>query len=177
MNTKKYIVKWSVYLDEAVYGANDGIVTTFAVVSGAMGASLSGDTVIIMGLANLIADGFSMGTSSFLAIRTEEDVSKIRRFIKRARNNHAVSRSFVTFFAFLCAGAVPLLPFILDGAERDTFLVSALGAGATFFVVGGLRTIVTKRGFLVSGLEMLLVGGMAACLAYGVGYGVRAILG
>jgi VIT1/CCC1 family predicted Fe2+/Mn2+ transporter len=46
----------------------------------------------------------------------------------------------------------------------------------TFFLVGGARTIVTKRGFFVSGLEMLVIGGIAACLAYGIGYVVEAVV-
>lgn len=164
------------YLDEAVYGANDGIVTTFAVVSGAAGASLGGDTVIIMGLANLIADGFSMGASSYLSIRTEEDVENVRHASRKHRDTHAFPRSAVTFGAFVLAGTVPLLPFFSSIAEGNEFVVSAIGAGVTFFIVGGLRTIVTKRGFFTSGLEMLTIGGVAAGLAYAVGYFVQAIV-
>jgi VIT1/CCC1 family predicted Fe2+/Mn2+ transporter len=54
-----------------VYGAVDGIVTTFAVVSGVAGASLSERIVIILGMANLLADGFSMAVSNFLGTRAE----------------------------------------------------------------------------------------------------------
>ncbi len=160
---------WSEYLDEAVYGANDGIITTFAVVSGAAGAGLSGETVIIMGVANLIADGFSMGASSYLAIHTEEDVAKVKRVFRWRQNNHAAPRSLVTFAAFVIAGSIPLLPFLNSFAEGHEFVVSATGAGITFFVVGGLRTVVTKRGFFNSGFEMFAIGGIAAALAYGVG--------
>lgn len=164
------------YADEAIYGANDGIITTFAVVSGAAGASLSGETVIILGLANLVADGFSMGASSFLAIRTEEAVRGGRGLFHRRKDNHAPSRSFVTFLAFVVAGAVPLLPFLNSFAEGREFVVSAVGAAVTFFVIGGLRTLVTKRGFFTSGLEMLTIGGIAAALAYLVGFGVHAVV-
>lgn len=62
-----------VYIGDFVYGANDGIVTTFAVVAGATGAALSPGIVIILGLANLFADGFSMGAPNFLAIRSEKE--------------------------------------------------------------------------------------------------------
>lgn len=165
------------YLDEAVYGANDGIITTFAVISGAAGATLGGDTVIILGIANLIADGFSMGASSYLAIRTKEDVRKINGWAMSHRHNlKAVSRSLVTFVAFVLAGTVPLIPFLIGIGEGKEFVTSAYGAGVTFFLVGGARTIVTKRGFFVSGLEMLVIGGIAACLAYGIGYVVEAVV-
>jgi VIT1/CCC1 family predicted Fe2+/Mn2+ transporter len=56
---------------EIVYGGNDGIVTTFAVVCGAVGASLSDGTVIILGLANLFADAASMATGAYLSARSE----------------------------------------------------------------------------------------------------------
>jgi VIT1/CCC1 family predicted Fe2+/Mn2+ transporter len=59
------------YLRDAVYGAIDGAVTTFAVVAGVAGASLSDGVVIILGLANLIADGFSMAVGNFLGTRAE----------------------------------------------------------------------------------------------------------
>lgn len=58
-------------LRAAVYGANDGIVTTFAVVAGVAGAQLSPDIVIILGVANMVADGLSMGLGDFLGSYSE----------------------------------------------------------------------------------------------------------
>ena len=67
------------YLGEFVYGAIDGTVTTFAVVAGAAGASLSSGVVIILGFANLLADGFSMACGNFLSERTQRDYIKKER--------------------------------------------------------------------------------------------------
>ncbi|MDP7247889.1 MAG: VIT1/CCC1 transporter family protein [Candidatus Peribacteraceae bacterium] len=61
------------YIQDIVYGGNDGIVTTFAVVAGTMGADLPHYIVIILGLANLLADGTSMGTGAYLSKRSERD--------------------------------------------------------------------------------------------------------
>ncbi|MGB7345540.1 MAG: VIT1/CCC1 transporter family protein, partial [Pirellulaceae bacterium] len=67
------------YLSDFVYGAIDGTVTTFAVVSGVAGADLSSSIVIILGFANLIGDGFSMAASNFLGTRTDTQLhEKIR---------------------------------------------------------------------------------------------------
>ena len=60
-----------IYLKDSIYGAIDGAVTTFAVVSGVAGAGLSSGVVIILGLANLLADGFSMAASNYLGTRSE----------------------------------------------------------------------------------------------------------
>lgn len=67
------------YLRDFVYGAMDGAVTTFAVVSGTAGASLSPAVAIVLGLANLLADGFSMAVGNYLSTKTEREV------VERAR--------------------------------------------------------------------------------------------
>jgi len=61
------------YLGEFVYGGMDGSITTFAVVAGAEGANLSSSVVIIMGFANLLADGFAMSVGSYLSAKSEKD--------------------------------------------------------------------------------------------------------
>lgn len=67
------------YLRDWVFGGIDGAVTTFAIVAGVVGASLSPNIVIIMGLANLVADGISMAAGNFSATKTERDeLAKIR---------------------------------------------------------------------------------------------------
>ena len=59
------------YLGDAVFGAIDGCVTTFAVVAGAMGGGLEHTVVLILGFANLIADGFSMAVGNYLSTKSE----------------------------------------------------------------------------------------------------------
>lgn len=60
------------FLRDFVYGGIDGSVTTFAVVAGVSGAHLSPTIVIILGFANLIADGFSMAAGNWLGTRAEK---------------------------------------------------------------------------------------------------------
>jgi VIT1/CCC1 family predicted Fe2+/Mn2+ transporter len=61
------------YLRDWVYGGIDGTVTTFAVMAGVVGANLSAGIVIILGLANLLADGFSMAAANFTGTKAERD--------------------------------------------------------------------------------------------------------
>ena len=63
----------SQYLGDFVYGGLDGIITTFAVVSGVAGASLGTSVVLILGMANLLADGFSMATGAYLSTKSEQE--------------------------------------------------------------------------------------------------------
>lgn len=64
------------YLRDWVYGGIDGAVTTFAVVSGVVGAGLASRTIVILGIANLIADGFSMAAANYLGTKSEQDEMK-----------------------------------------------------------------------------------------------------
>ena len=72
------------YLRDFVYGATDGTVTTFAVVSGVAGAGLPPGIVIVLGSANLLADGFSMALSNFLSTRVEQELRDKARRIERS---------------------------------------------------------------------------------------------
>ena len=67
------------YLKDLIYGGTDGAVTTFAVVSGVAGAGMSEAIIIVLGLANLIADGFSMAVSNFLGTRAEHQQREQKR--------------------------------------------------------------------------------------------------
>lgn len=61
------------YLGDLVYGGLDGVVTTFAIVSGVAGASLGSDVILILGLANLLADGFSMASGAYLSTKSGQE--------------------------------------------------------------------------------------------------------
>jgi VIT1/CCC1 family predicted Fe2+/Mn2+ transporter len=71
------------YLRDWVYGGIDGAVTTFAIVAGVVGAALSTKVILILGLANLLADGFSMAASNYSGTKTEVDDMKRLREVER----------------------------------------------------------------------------------------------
>ena len=161
------------YLAEVIYGANDGIVTTFAVVSGVAGASLNPSIVLILGAANLFADGFSMGMSNYLSRRSELDYQRSQQGNGRApaaepSDGKSPRRTaFVTFLAFVVAGWAPLIPYIVE--VRPTFPLSIGFTGFAFFAVGASRSLVTSRRWYLNGVEMFVVGMAAAVVAYTVG--------
>ena len=72
------------YLRDWIYGGIDGAVTTFAVVTGVVGAHLSPVVIVIMGFANLLADGFSMAASNFLGTKAEhDDIARLEAIERR----------------------------------------------------------------------------------------------
>jgi VIT1/CCC1 family predicted Fe2+/Mn2+ transporter len=77
------------YLRDWVYGGIDGAVTTFAIVSGVVGAELSAGVILVMGVANLVADGFSMASSNYLGTRAEqEDLKRLEAIEHRHIETH-----------------------------------------------------------------------------------------
>ncbi|MDD9954031.1 MAG: VIT1/CCC1 transporter family protein [Candidatus Woesearchaeota archaeon] len=71
------------YLGDAVYGALDGIITTFAIVAGVAGASLSSSIILVLGLANLLADGVSMAAGNYLSKKSEIAFKKKEQELER----------------------------------------------------------------------------------------------
>ncbi|MCI0685012.1 MAG: VIT1/CCC1 transporter family protein [Gemmataceae bacterium] len=159
------------YLPDVVYGANDGAITTFAVVAGVTGADLSLHIVLILGLANLLADGFSMGASNYLAMRSRGEGQHLLNRSTAARHGLA------TFVSFVVVGAIPLIGYMLPGPQGQRFPVAILFTLCSLYGVGAARSYFTGRSWWRSGLEMVVVGALAAGVAYGVGALLAAWLG
>ncbi|MFN3328531.1 MAG: VIT1/CCC1 transporter family protein, partial [Fervidobacterium pennivorans] len=221
------------YIGQAVYGASDGIVTTFAAISGVAGANLSPTIALIVGLANLFADGLSMAIGDYLSEKSERDYIKaekeremweienlpeaerleIYEIYKRKGLNSPklenlvdaitsdkniwvetmlheelglfeddsspLKSALVTFFAFVIAGFMPLVAYVFalqsPFINQYQFIISCVITGVTLFVVGGLRQIVTGVKWFVGGLEMLMIGGLSAFVAYFVGWLLKTV--
>ena len=168
------------YLAEFVYGAIDGTVTTFAIVSGVVGASLSPSIVLVLGLANVLADGFSMASSNFLAERSEQ---ALQHGLPASPFEHKAPRktALITFLSFVSVGFIPLLPFglafFLPAIVPIQFGLSIVLTAFAFIGIGAVRGIVTRHEPVRSALETLLIGGCAALISYLVGYFLRGLVG
>jgi VIT1/CCC1 family predicted Fe2+/Mn2+ transporter len=225
----------SQYLGEMVYGGLDGIITTFAVVTGVAGAQLGTSVILILGLANLLADGFSMATGAYLSTKSEQeyyrkewereawevehfpdgermellDVYRSRGYSEEdARGlveiqsreptrwvnsmmldelgmmkdeSNPLVNGLVTFGAFIVAGSVPLLVYLLgllvSIPQASTFPASLIMSALALFGLGAAKVMVTKLNPIRSGLEMLVVGGLAAGVAFAVGALLKGIAG
>ncbi len=149
------------YLPQMVYGAVDGTVTTFAVVAGATGGNLSINTIIILWLANLLADGASMSISAYLSARSEKLWKKT-----------PLSMALWTLAAFVIVGFIPLIPYIFDiGSFRLSCLMTALA----FLIIGIVKWYLSHTSAWLSGLQTLALGAVAAVIAYGVGAWLAAL--
>ncbi|WP_170326935.1 VIT1/CCC1 transporter family protein [Ruegeria arenilitoris] len=208
-------------LRDVVYGGIDGSVTTFAIVAGVAGAGLSPFIIVALGLANVLADGFSMAAGNYSGTKAELDnIRRIRAIEERhirmypdgerrevreilaqkglsgrvldeatdaitanhenwinlmvegeyglgSVDPHPFKAAMATFVAFLVAGMVPLLPFLLS-LER-AFAVSACMTMGVFFAIGAFKSRWSLAPWWRSGFETFLIGGAAALIAYLVG--------
>ena len=155
------------YLRDVVYGAVDGAVTTFAIAAGAVGAGLSSGVVLVLGVANLLADGLSMGVGNYLGIRSDERVREAQQLPEQEA--YPIRHGLATFLAFVAAGAVPLVPYVFSGLDHDRFIWSTLLSLAVLFGVGAARARVGTGTWWSNGLEMLGLGVLVGVVAYAAG--------
>lgn len=217
------------YLRDWIYGGIDGSVTTFAVVTGVGGADLSARIILILGFANLLADGFSMAASNYLGTHTErqeaealrvreqrhidtdaagerEEVRQIfaakgfagddleravgimtandERWIELmlaeeyglARAKRSASRAaLATFSAFVVCGLVPLMPFLVR--LPHPFVLSEIMTACTFFAIGSARSRWLLSSWWRAGVETLLMGSLAAAIAWAAGLVIARMAG
>ena len=132
--------------------------------AGVEGGALTRKAVLVVGLANLLADGLSMGAGNYLSIRAQEGV---RRSLELPEEEARPARhGAATFLAFATAGALPLVPYVLASWPASARLASAtLLTFAALFGVGALRSAVTDDNPVAGGLEMLGLGLAVAAVA------------
>lgn len=160
------------YLSEFVYGGIDGAVTTFAVVAGATGASFDVKVLLVLGFANLIADGFSMSVGSYLSTKSAQELM-VKKGKSIADEPSPVINGVSTFTAFILLGLVPLLAYLIDtvfdlGAS-NLFLIASILTATAFAVIGYLKGKVTHSPIVRSVTETLILGVIAAAFAYVLG--------
>jgi VIT1/CCC1 family predicted Fe2+/Mn2+ transporter len=221
------------WLPDFVYGGIDGSVTTFAVVAGVVGADLSTPIILILGFANLLADGFSMAVGKFLSDRAEQDrmqylkEEEMRSIIEKPKeekrevevilkdfgfkgqllkeavhviiskpaiwvkvmmklelniieeNVRPLKGAIVTFLAFVIIGLIPLLGYmfqkVLPFTERALFVGTCISTLVALFIVGATKTKFSNKNLIVAGFETAFVGGIAASIAYLVGYALQSL--
>lgn len=159
------------YLRDVIYGALDGVITTFAVISGASGAALEPRIGLVLGVANLVADGISMAASNYLALKSE-----LQQRGLSVRQEKPWRHGLATFLAFVVVGAAPLLAYLLPRPPGvEVFEMALILALLTASGVGALRAPFVRRNPWATGLEMAIVAGIAGGAAYGIGAAVDAI--
>ncbi len=162
------------YLSEFVYGGIDGAVTTFAVVAGATGARFEAKILLVLGFANLIADGFSMGVGSYLSTKSEQQLMEKKGESIADEPSPAVN-GVTTYASFILVGLVPLLVFTADFIfdlgmnNMDAFYLTAFMTALAFVGIGLLKSRVAQAPRVRSIMETLVLGVIAAGLAYVLG--------
>jgi len=151
------------YIGEITYGAIDGLVTTFAVIAGSVGAGFSRDVIIILALANVIADGFSMSVGCFFSVKNGK-----RSRGKSVEDKVCLKKALATFLAFTTMGMLPVIVYLVNMPEP--FIHSSVLTGMLFLLIG------SWKGFIESSIPPIkqafntLVFGSAACfLSYVLG--------
>lgn len=173
-NKKKY--NW---VPDFVYGSIDGVVTTFAVVSGVQGASLSMNIVLILGFANLLGDGFSMAVGKYFSDKAQIDHMKKNE--KDHTDINPILGGWYTFLSFNLLGVIPVLgyilgPYILGLNADQTFLLTCISTLLALFIIGLVKAKVDETSSMKAGFSTMAIGGIAALIAYYVGFFVEKLV-
>ena len=131
--------------------------------------------MLIVGAANLAADGLSMGVGNYLSIRANESAREADNLPEE--ESSPARHGLATFLAFALAGGLPRLPYMLAFPATIRDISSAVLAMAGLFGVGAIRTTVTAGAWWKVGLEVLILGGIVGAAAYGAGAIVATIIG
>lgn len=167
--TNSHIFERASLTRDSVLSAVDGIVTTFAVVAGAKGANLDANIVILLGLANLVADAISMSSGNFLGVESENAV--IHEKSTSSLKLSPWKSGLLTFISFTTAGSIPLIPYLFFNTTGNTFYLSVTGVFLSLTLLGAIRGHINPvKGYFTTIVETVLVGGTAAIAAYLIGY-------
>lgn len=160
------------YLSEFVYGGIDGAVTTFAVVAGATGARFDVKVLLVLGFANLIADGFSMGVGSYLSTKSEQELM-VKKGESIKDEPSPIINGVTTYVSFILVGLVPLLAYTIDvifGLGTENLFAIAIGLTTLAFVgIGLLKARVAHSNISRAVAETVILGAIAASAAYILG--------
>jgi len=151
----------SLYLSEFIYGGIDGIITTFSIVAGSSGGSLLQNVILILGISNVISDGFSMGVSRYASSHTE-----IKQGLLTEKD--PIISAFVTFAAFVLIGLFPILPFIFYKGKRSK-IISFIIAICIFFIIGYIKGSYIDENPIKNAFSILGLGLSAAAISFGLG--------
>ena len=176
MKKKRFEYK---YLPEFVYGGTDGAITTLAVVSGVIGAGLSSSIVLILGFVNLFADGFSMAVSNYLSTNSRNDLNEK----KYRRKDNPIKTAIVTFVSFFVIGFIPLFSFVIAAITNynqviaNQFIYSSFLTIIALGIVGWFKGEVLGKSKIKSSIQTIVIGGIAAIIAFSAGFFIKNLIG
>lgn len=164
-----------------IHGGIDGLVTTFAVINGAIGMGLNLKTVIILGIINILADGFTIAKGKYISAKAEVDIYAMEG---KKRLLSPIESAMIIFFSFMVCGLVPIIPLVLKmnndgnvpiksglGCLNDVYyIMMCVFSLLTLYIMGYFKGVKTFKDPRKSGLEILLMGSGAAFIAVTIGY-------
>lgn len=211
------------FIREIVFGFNDGIIATFAIVSGLVGATLSNFVIVLAGVAEAIGGAVAMGLGAYISTRSQVEFYKseierekneidtipewekeelrevyrlkgfggelLEKIVEKVSSNkrlwlkvmiedelglvldrfdNPVKVGLVIALTFIAGATVPITPYLFL-PKTQSLIASILLSLISIFFMGAGKSVITHRNWVKSGLEMLIIGALAAGSAYIIG--------
>lgn len=169
----KFLVKK--YLPEFVYGSVDGVITTVAIITGAIGIGLSSSVIFMLGFASVLADGFSMGSSKYLSSISHNQLTRTEGI-----ETNPGKKGFATFFSFVFLGFTPLIPFLVSvfiPSFVGVDIILSLGLSLfSFIFIGCIGARLTNTSRIKNIIRTIVVGSIAASISFIIGFVLNSII-
>jgi vacuolar iron transporter family protein len=159
-DTKTFLL----YIRNFIFGAEDSLVSTVALLTGVASAGMGQREVVISGVVLIFVEAFSMSVGSFLSERTTEESSPDYK----QQDSNSFFAAIIMFVSYLFCGLIPLSPYFIFSINQ-AFWWSILASLIALFVLGLVSAKILRTNILKSSLRMMVIGGLAIGLGVVVG--------
>ena len=147
----------SEYLQSAMFGFNDALVSTTGVIVGISAGTGNKQVVILAGVVTILVEALSMGAGQYLSSKSAHQLKK------EASSKTPMFSGLIMFFAYFLAGLVPLLSIVFFPISYSA-IVAVAAALTCLLVLGYVKGKIVKVSPLKSALEVFVIGGIATAI-------------
>lgn len=150
------------YVPGIIYGGIDGTITTFAIMAGSIGSNQKTSTILILSLASLFADGFSMGISAHESTIHSGEYTPFQIAV-------------TTFISFVMIGSIPITTYYLfrKKNKKTKLIATVVSSLLCLFLIGALKGYIMEKNILTSSFSTLSLGIIAGMISYYIAHWLK----
>lgn len=150
------------YLQSAIFGINDALVSTTGVMVGISAGTGNKSVIILAGVVTIMVEALSMGSGQYLSLKSAHE------YQKKPNQKEAIVSGIVMYLGYIVGGLVPLLPIVLLPVAQSS--IAAIAAALVgLLILGYVKGKIVKVSPIRSAIEVFIIGGIATVIGLVVG--------
>lgn len=150
------------YLQSAIFGINDALVSTTGVMVGISAGTGDKSIVILSGVVTIMVEALSMGSGQYLSLKSANE------YQGKSKQKEAIVSGIVMFFGYILGGLVPLLPILFMPVDQSR-IAAIIFALIGLLILGFIKGKIVKVSPMRSAIEVFVIGGIATTVGLAVG--------